>query len=423
MSSDNHNNNQAQLREQRHFEIRSLMLNENQLETAIEQFQKTINELGPHLGLQCDIAACLYELGRYEECWTQVQIIARDYLENEDLLSKNTKRRTALILSKFFEEMAEASATLEWLDRAQINCESEEEKKWILANELRILSYFKCKADLTSKYYKVLELYNSAVNLKTEILHSLMWAEWSLFGIAHATQRWFELMQMSLNQMDQRLINRDYLEMSLLVMIDKNDPNFIQAHSYLEKLDSNGFDLALLKICSSPLKDLVKESFSQYQLSRMMRFRLLLILFRQVAGDPNAQVELVNKFKFLQNYMDKKSKLIFKNIEPQIETSNQWILKMNLATKTISCKELNLNSKLTRLQILLLKRMGFETTVNLDMMSQQLWQCPSDESIYHRLRMLVYKINQKLSFHKEIELLEIRKDQISLNPKIKIEVL
>lgn len=408
---------------QRHMEIRSLMREKNQLALAIDKFHKTIYELGPHLGVQCDIAACLYELGRYEECWDKAKTIAQDYLNNEVLLCKNTKRRTALMLSKFFEEMANASEALEWLERAHQNCENEEEKKWILANELRILSYFKCESNFLDKYYRTLELYNSETNLKIEILHSLMWAEWSLFGITHATQRWIELIKMNLNEMDQRLVNRDYLEMSLLLMADKKDSNFIQAQNFLRNLDINDFDLVILKICDSQSRTLASESFSQYQLSRMMRFRLILILFKQLTSETNNKIELIRKFKFFQCQMDKKSKALFRKIEPQIDFSNQWILKLNLATKTVSCKELNLNHKLTRLQGLLLKRMGQDSVVNLDVMSQQLWQCPSNENIYHRLRMLVYKINHNLNFHKEIELLEIRKDHISLNTKIKIEVL
>lgn len=415
--------NRAEYRKQRHYEIRHIMQNENQLSLAIDKFKQLIEELGPHLGLKCDIAACLYELGRYEECWRQVLDIAQDYFDNEHLLSANTKWRTALILSKFFEEMANPDKAVYWLNTAEKNCESQEEKKWILINKLRLLSYFKSKVDFIDIYYQVLELYNSKNSLKIEIVHSLMWSEWVLFGIKHALQRWFELKNFSLNEMDKRLIHRDFIEISLLSMVSKNDEHLMYAIDCLKQLELNDFDLALIKIFQSTQSDLLKENFSDLKLSRMMRFRLLTLLFKHLNFDQEAQVELINKFKFLQIHMDKKNQMFFKNIQPQLESTKQWILQICLSKKTASCKTLNFHQKLTRLQILLLKQLTINDSLDLDIVSQNLWQCQSDENIYHRIRMLVYKINHKLSFDKEFSILEIRKNQLTLNSKIKIELL
>lgn len=410
----------SQQRKESHQAIRKIAIQNP--EQAIPLFQNTLEEMGPHLGLLCDYAGCYYELGRFQECWNLTQQIAKEYFELETLLSQDSKRRTALMLSKFFEEMAEPAQALQWLGRAFDLCTSEEERKWILANELRLLSYFGIKKDLQKKYLLLLEIYNSSTTLKVEILHALSWTEWALFGFQHASQRWEELLKIPLNLMDRRLVHRDYLEMMILSGINVADINQAkakdQAQSELKSLQQLDYDTALLSLLSDFKMELKNLQWDSLKLSTMMRLRLLLLLFPQFQQQPDQQLEILKKFNFIVSSLSFESQNFFKKILPSISKTDKVVMTLPVVKKILVCSHPQLEMKLTSLQHKLLTNLNQGNIYSLEKVSEILWASEANESIYHRLRMLIYKLNQDIESKTGIKPFEIRKSQLELNPKI-----
>lgn len=416
----NPQSNVAVKRQLRHQEIRTLMVS-GELDQAIVEFHEAITTHGSHVGLLCDLAGCYYELGRFHECDQIVDLICEEYEKAEHLLSNTSKRRTALMLAKFFEEGAKVAEALQWLTKAQEYCETLDDKKWIAINELRLLSYFGLKKDLQKRYVTVLELYNKEDSLKIEVLHGLCWAEWALFGYTHAVQRWRELQKYQMNDIDRRLVARDFIEISILARAPSNQVDLGLACAILSDADKIDYDKALLSQMERTQHRASRvDSSEELQLSLMMRIRLLLLMLKQ-ESDGLRKIEYLKKFSFLVGCLSPASQELFGRIQPTVEGS-KFILSLHVSNKKLICQNPGFEIKMTSLQVKLIKSASKNRTLSLDQVSNELWGCDSSESIYHRLRMLIYKLNEQIHAELGIKLLEIKKEGISLHLDVQIEI-
>ena len=410
----------AVTRQRRHQEIRASMVS-GDLDQAILEFHEVITTYGSHVGLLCDLAGCYYESGRFQEFEQVVDLICKEYQDAEHSLSPDSKRRTATMLAKFFEERADVAGALQWLTKAQEFCETQDDKKWIAINELRLLSYFGLKKDLQKRYLTVLELYNKEDSLKIEVLHGLCWAEWALFGYTHAVQRWQELQKYEMNDLDKRLMARDFIEISLLAGASPTQVEFGQACAILSNADKIDYDKALLSQIESTRSQTSRvDSSEQARLSLMMRIRLLILLARQ-ESDGLRKIEYGKKFSFLVGHLSSASQELFGRIQPAVE-GGKFILTLQVSNKKLICPTPEFEMKMTGLQMKLIKSISKNRTLSLDQISNELWGCDNSESIFHRLRMLIYKLNDQVYAELCIKLLEVKKEGISLHLNAQIEI-
>lgn len=407
-------------RQLRHLENKSLIHN-GDYEKAIEEFKKIIDELGSHIGLLCDLAGCYYESGQFQQFQSSVIKIKSELYQNSHLISQLSQYRTHLCLSKYFEELAEPAMALDHLSKAIELTEDDEQKKKLQINELRILSFFGYKKDLQKKYLHVLEMYNSNQNMRIEILHGLMWTEWSLFGIDRAAGRFQDLISLhnsqSLNRTDQRLICRDFLEISAYSQyLESTDAQ--RARHILEDLDQSEFDKSLLLLTNH------SQPYSIYseKLSEMMRLRLLIISFH-LETERSKKLEIKKIYQFLTDHLSKDSKELFKNIEHLLQLREETKIILRTLSREIEFNGKIFGTKLTRLQIQFLLGVKTLPSLGIDKISQHLWQRDGDESTYHRLRMLIYKLNSVLESVVGQKPFEITKEKVSLVIDLKIETI
>lgn len=405
-------------RRERHLEARSFVVS-NQLSLALDKFRSTIDDLGPHVGLQCDLAGCYYELGRFTEFEEVVTQIARDFERYEDVLCASSKRKTALMLAKFFEELAEPSQAISWLERASSWCEDLEQKKWIFGNELRILSYFGVKAGLQRKYRALLEMHGDGLNLKIEVQHALMWAEWALFGYNHAEKRRAMMRTREMNDIDRRLVARDFIEISLLSNV-RTGPTMEQAVADLKSVAQLDVDRILLGMVSPD--ECSAFDRGDAKLSPMMTLRML-ILNSRFEPNPELQFETVKKFGFLVGGLSSESRRLFKTVEPVSIQSRKIDIDVHVSEKKLSLVEFGFNSKLTSLQIKFLRIVTNRRAISMDELALLLWNEASSESTYHRVRMLVYKLNALLSAPTCVTPFEIKKDGVTIHSDVQFHVL
>lgn len=399
-------------RQKRHREIRALM-ESGDLEAALFEFKLLIQEQGPHVGLLCDLAGCYYELAQYRECWRTLQYLENELLACEHKLSRTSAWRTYLMLAKFQEEQAEPAQALASLQKAIGYCDSPEDKKWILLQNLRIQSYFGKRKDLTGKYLEVIEKVRADQDLKIESLHTLLWTDWILFGFAAAEIRWNQVSSLQLNILDQRLMARDFIEIACLAessMAESLNP----AKDLLESATPLDYDRALLKACAG---EFIGDDL-ETNLSEMMRLRLLLVCLKTEKSTAKKE-QLRKKFLFYINDLSRESKELFRALLPNSDGQTVKILTVNTQDKSLQIDESSEILKLTPLQVKFLAACTAETNA-LDTLAKAIWDTGDDESIYHRLRMVVYKLNETLTLRMGFTPFEIKKEGVMLNPLLKI---
>lgn len=402
-------------RQRIHQNAREMIVRGNLL-NAIQTIETTIDELGPHVGLQCELAGCYYELGRFQECWALVRKIDSEYETYEGRLSRESKRRTSLMLAKFFEEMLEPAKALEKLELAHTYSDSFQDRISIFSNELRLLAYFGVKRDLQIKYAALHEASEADTNLTVEVLHGLMWAEGSLFGFLHAKERFRQITELNLNAIDRRLIYRDFLEISLLATDENSRP--LTVASELRNLQPLPFDLALIESAATtrPPERIRRD----LHYSDMMRLRLLLIEIQRATEFEKTR-ELNKHYRFLVDDVSPASRQLFLKILPTTAVTEAIEFSVNRDDRRLVCAKHGVNVPLTAHQVLFISLFEKEPYRSLDQVSQALWGCESSPSIYHRIRMMVYKINTSVGESMGVKPFEVSKHGAKLHGGLKLK--
>ncbi len=401
----------AAKRQLNHSQMKNLM-HEGQLPEALEFAKQTVEKFGPHIGLLCDIAACQYELGEYQACAATAKFIEKEFQRVSHYLSASSSRKTNVFLSKLFEEFGEIHEALGLLKTATEFAVLAEENKIIQSQELRILSYFGQKKELTKKYLLLTESIVDDQNLQIEIFHGLLWAEYSLFGFSHALQRWNRLKGMDVNMMDRRLMASDFLEICLLAG-QKDHSSALEAAEVLQVSNPFPYDLFLIKLQNGSLDAL--NPLGSDEFPTMTKFRILSLQMAYVQ-DPSHVWELRRKFLFLAEGLGEASNKIVLTLLPPIKDDKK-ILRLSERLAEFDSTSI----KLTQFQYRLLNAFREKTSLTLEEAGKILWDEIWDEGHYHRLRMLTYKINDLFQLNLGAALLDIRKSGIVLHHSIKIE--
>lgn len=405
-------NQRGHPRQIRHEEIRQLVVR-GQLEESLLHFQEALQEFGPHVGLLCDFAGVYYELGRFREFSQIVSEIELQLKVCRDLLGKDSARRTYLMLGKYYEEMAEPAKAFSCLNLSLEYSESLEEQKWVELQILRLRSYFGQHKGLSGKYLHVLESIRGNTNLHIELQHCLLWTDWALFGYGECEKRFSQSLEMDLNILDRRLMSRDFIEISLLSGV-RNSSLLIVAQECLQNGNQLSFDQLLLGL----LKDGKVGNDAGVNLSEMMRLRIIQLAFRTEQNSARRD-ELSRKYLFLIDHLSRDSKDLFQRLLPKDSDQKIKTLTVNPAQKILRINNENM-IKLTATQIKFILTCQNTSQVSLDEVSHKIWNSPADESIYHRVRMLVYRLEGELNLRLGLPAFEVKKDRVVIHPLLKI---
>lgn len=412
----------AEKRKLKHLEIKNLF-HQNLYDLAALEIKKSIQSLGPHIGLLSDLAVAYLHSGRFIECWEVLDQVELEYFKIEILLSNETKRRLSLIVAKLWETRAEPAIALRWLERALNFCLDQEEKKWIHANELRVLSYFGKTKKLQNKYLAILEIYNSPNSLKNEILHALLWSEWALFGFQQVLHRWRELQTLPLGLNEVIFLSREFIQIALRSQYNPLEILMQEALRNLNHPLTTDYDKAMIILSSLELSESSKHlELNELKLSPFMRIQILLIQFQNTKSI-ELQTEYLKMFQFLVSGLSLESQELYLKIRPEIKSENQIILQLNLSQKRLCCTSPMLDIKITPLQIRLFQAFAKKSMITMDEAAQLLWNyADGDESIYHRLRMHVYKTNDQIASQLGNKPFDITKEGVTLSSLFQLEM-
>lgn len=160
-------------------------------------------------------------------------------LVREGLVKQTLSALRAFNIEKKVAEELQISLPPRFADWSEKTCA---QKIVFMSKHLRMFTDSIAPETLVNRF--ATEFANTDDSLKIEMRHSLMWAESALFGFEHARVRWHELSDDDMNELDRRLIARDFLEIWLLL----NAPwcaDVETAHAQLETLTLTDFDRAL----------------------------------------------------------------------------------------------------------------------------------------------------------------------------------
>jgi tetratricopeptide (TPR) repeat protein len=409
-----------------HAQVKELFL-AGRLREAIENANSAIGSFGSHVGLLCDLAACHYELGQYRFCWTVLDRIEGEFAECEALLSTESAWRTLLMMAKLHEERGFLARALECLKKAQDRCEESDALKFLQIQELRILSFHKgSQKELSARYAFVTERMGESENLRLELLHGLMWTENSLFGFEHARLRFERALSLGLSPMERRLWAREFLEICLREEAPREAVNHAihELQTAMEEADESDlseldYDRLLLRLAKQETYGVSAAEIFEVSLSPMMTIRILLLCLR-TARTSAEKMELHKRLEFLCSSMDSFTREAVQSITPPLQIDRLLEIHLYSSVKDRRARIEQEEFRLTKMQLAFLQCFEADQELTLEELAHRLWKEEWSESLYHRLRMLVYKLNEDLRLSLAQTLFEIGKSGVQMNAGVRI---
>lgn len=371
--------------------------------SALNLGQKTLTESGPHIGLLCDIVCCQYQLGFFSSCSEMISLVIKEYELASDFLSFDSSRRTLIFVSKIQEELGMVSESLESLSKAYAFCESKQDFRMILTQELRLMSYLGLKDKILDKMSIVNQKSDDSYSDRIEVLHTLLWSEYCLFGFETASKTFLKLVNENLSQSDSRLVYRDFLEITCLAQAEKNHVALMAVKSFKEISHLQSFDLFLLDCFFA--HDKSNNYLFNNDLSVMQKLRMLIMNANRFNTTNVSKAIYLTQFSLLTQHLSLHNQKILKCLMPKMNLNSSEAIIINL-------------NQFTDLQQRILILFEKKNKYDLTELAHQLWNEEYADVHYDRLRMLVYKLNKSMVSVTSSAIFSISKNEIKLNQKI-----
>ncbi|MNL21931.1 hypothetical protein D3C87_1432460 [compost metagenome] len=281
---------------------------------------------------------------------------------------------------------------------------------------------FEMRTEL-AQYYRDLIFYSGEIqHFNIEIEHALMLAEDQLVGLSQATFRFNKLKEMNLNIQDWRLVFFDYAEMVLRRGQWSEDLSQESLRFDSKELDSFERALQLFGVSSiarisiPDLDRLSKQlSFMGYlrisginisrtqdeEEKRNMRLQMLLLL---ETTDPASKQLLLKRWNSIKSFSQ------------SISAPEMITLELLENSKEISFKFLSYSfaRKENAWSLMLLLKQSEQ--LDLEVFARELGISNYDENAFHRLRMIVTRLNKDLAQITGIpQVLQIKQQQLVVN--------
>jgi tetratricopeptide (TPR) repeat protein len=375
-----------------------------QFTEAIEIFSEAKTIYGSHVGLLSDLSAAYYVKGDMQAAQRIRRELEDEYLAAEPLLSEESKVQTLIYLSKMREEDGEIAGALKALETALEFCGDDKQLRIRVATQLvRMTAMFEMRTEL-AQYYRDLIFYSGEnQHFNIEIEHALMLAEDQLVGLSQATFRFNKLKEMNLNIQDLRLVFFDYAEI-VLRRGQWNDELSVDSLRFDSK-DLDGFEKAMqlfglslmARISIQDLDRLSKQlSFMGYlrvaginisrtqdeEEKRSMRLQILLLL---------ESTDSVSKQLLLKRWNS------IKAFAPGISAPEAITLELLESSKEISFKSLSYSFARKENAWTLLLLLKQSAQLDLETIAHKIGIAEYDENAFHRLRMIVTRLNKDLA--------------------------
>ena len=404
-------------------------------------YLKAMEDFGENIQLVRDLACCYYLLGEIDK-WRQT------YQQTEKLFKLHGKKlcfasryTTSITLGKFLEEEGQVHKALELyqscLHEANLSVSVNEAnylevQNLCLPQIVRLKAQFNNNDDLGVTYKKLISLHENCTSKDTkfEIEHSLMLAEMSLIGVAHAWARVESSFQKDhIPVIDKKLIFYDFIEE---LLIRKENPTNIMLSKFMqctsgEELELDVFEQEIHNLAFEPkiAPDLLNLNQLASRVSWSSYLRLL-TLYLAAEGDHFKRFhdEIKNKINLILSSLEGESqKFWLKRIRPFFgDQSHKLNFVPSKRMVTFQNKELDLSKK--KGMLLLLEKLAEQRNINVDDTINVMWNSTYSPEYFHRLRMTVHRLNQLLFDLTAIpKIVEVSSEQVSVNPSVTFDKL
>lgn len=387
----------AVLRKQHHESAKSLMAAEEYF-AALELLRRTQITHGSHLGIRSDIAAILYLQGRVRECEEEVSILQSELDHCEAIVSNDTFCRTKIFLGKMYEDHGRVSLALQCYEDALRKPLSDGGVIVRAQSQLlRLRSFLKLKQGLPELYKSCCLLKAKSDDLSIELEHAVLLAELSLFGVEFAEGRLMSLLQLRLlSAYDRNLLIVDFLETAM--SLDHKISALPELVSSVHVESMNIFERTVFSFASN--SEYMLTAKDCVELSRVIPglgyLRILALNLKRIPKTPFLdECRRVIMFS-LSSLRNEDRSLLKKHL--QIESSDSTPSLVFLFTESkIRYQDRQKSIKRNSFSFQLFNVFSGKNEISVDEFALKLYGVPLDVSIFERIRVGIYRLNQEIS--------------------------
>ena len=408
-----HSESVATQRMSQHFYGKTLMLQEK-INEASQALERTVTELGPHVGLLADLSLCAYVREDFLSWRQWVKELESNFEQHQMALSNESQLRTMIVLAKAAEEEGRLSVASKYYRLAQEKAKGEGGRWEVLsqAQRLRLSAHYGLQDNLGVFYARLMSLIEGQPDWDSqfEVQHALMTAEFRLVGKKVALIRLNRTLQnSSWNITDRNLMIFDFLELCIhssqfeaqsdLQLLKATQPETSKEFQRTARLfEGETLNMESLLQMPQPHAGYIRLLGLALALNRcedaVLAGKQLLLLLDSTDGDSK---EIWNRWLSWKqddgavSYSAEKKILSYHNQTMPVKVGLAEWLELFKETQTISFEDL----------------------------SQQVWGLEYSESVFHRIRMRVKRINDEVRRHLGVaELFSIENNKIKLSVSI-----
>lgn len=395
-----------------------------QLEKARDRMIKARIDFGDNVSMTRDLAVCHYQLNEMLEFRATLDRLERAVIECESQLSTRSLVMCETTLGKFLEEEGRLAPALIYYDRALLRVNEPLHRIRILLQKARWHALYEPTQNLSSYYRELISVPTQSLSqdLKIEFEHSLMLVELRLIGADHAWQRYTRL-DPSVPEIERRLLVFDFLEGALIHDFTVR-PEVLDVLRDLKDLDP--FETYLRKLvlehrsADQKIQDL---NLLATQLPWASYLRLL-CLTANLEVQTAAKQELNRKIQLIISSLDSKSQSLWiARIKHALQTPEVRIefsarsRSLIVQGKTIDLSKKKMGQQL--LQVLLKK-----PALTVDQAIEHLWQSSFSPEHYHRLRMGIHRLNTLIhELSGQGKIIEVDSQEVRLRPEVRLKAV
>lgn len=373
-----------------------ILFHQEKFEQASYVFRKAIDDFGEHVGLLSDLLCCHYVSGDYFSWSKNVDRLAEELEKASAKLSTDSLIRTMLLLAKSREEQGLVADALQIYEEMLKKTSEDDFLPLVLAQLVRIKSFWGIKKDLPDNYNKLI-LINEKFFLNhtnVEVQHALILAEMELFGVEEGSSRLGNLLtdENNLCDADKRLLIYDYLECNL--RLKGVIPEFVS--EYASQITfRDDFEDIIHRLTFDGTKSISRGELSELssKVPPTCFIRVMIYL-----GELN-NIEIQRKLLFLLDSLEHKSRKVwtqrFRSLIESSDTRNK-LATYDSNSKIITFGDQVLNLSRKKMMWGVLEHLLDKGECPIEEFVEKIWQVSYNPSYYHRLRVLVKRLNDLL---------------------------
>lgn len=394
--------NTAQTRTQEHLNIRQLMSSGNYAE-ALSKIKSTKSNLGDHIFLQIDLAACYYMLKDYYLFRSQALNAYENLKKFSDILNDKSYILSCIGIGRFMEELGLLDAAMNLYQGSLFRIEMQdlEISSQIHAQRLRLKAFMGVDKSIYEDYsicekaaHKIIQA--GFPEKSTDLWHALIMADHYIGSSDLGTLKIEKILSFIKNPYEKNLIVIDHLSETLS---KKNISELTVFENQLLKnvdyIKADAFEKGVIHLIENQQIEL--DSINDMSLQGAFKF---LYLLQKNIKYTNHSIEGVDAkyFLTLQRFEESNHKILLRrwplenNSKIEISNFNDDII-VSINHRKASIKNKSLQGQILRL----IQNKEINEKLDIEIVLREIYEESLSSHSYEKLRQAVFRLNQDLA--------------------------